>query len=202
MLSGRSIVLYTIIAVGLGAAMLGIAGEPARGLTEGNTESRVQVVIYEDLECPDCALFQAMMDSQLLVKYRDRVVFIHHDFPLVWHSWARKAAIASRFFAEETADLALSYRRETMAAAPTITESNFNDYLIAFARKHKVNAEKAIRALNDPRYVSLVQKDYRDGVLRGVQHTPTVFVGERRFVERVSYETLSRAIDEAISKTK
>ena len=57
------------------------------------TESKVRVLIYEDLQCPDCAEFRRMMDEKILPRYGERVAFIHRDFPLAKHAWARKAAI-------------------------------------------------------------------------------------------------------------
>ena len=35
-------------------------------IVEGRADSPVRVVIYEDLQCPDCAVFRRMMDEKLL----------------------------------------------------------------------------------------------------------------------------------------
>ena len=61
-------------------------------LIEGAAKSPVRVLIYEDLQCPDCADFRQMMDTHLLPKYGATVTFEHRDFPLAKHAWARKAA--------------------------------------------------------------------------------------------------------------
>ena len=78
------------------AAMSGKAAE--QHLMEGAAQSTVEVLIYEDLQCPDCADFRTMLDQQLLPRYAATVRFEHRDFPLAKHAWARKAAIAARFF--------------------------------------------------------------------------------------------------------
>ena len=88
-----------------------LALAPQQPLVEGNPSSQVRVVIYEDLQCPDCANFRRMLDEKLLPKYAATVAFEHRDFPLAKHSWARKAAIASRFFQDTSVELALKYRR-------------------------------------------------------------------------------------------
>ncbi|HPQ16423.1 MAG TPA: thioredoxin domain-containing protein, partial [Bryobacteraceae bacterium] len=85
--------------------MAALALAAQKPLVEGNPSSRVRVVIYEDLQCPDCANFRRMLDEKLLPKYAATVAFEHRDFPLPKHSWARKAAIASRFFQEIDAAL-------------------------------------------------------------------------------------------------
>ena len=56
------------------------------------------MIIYEDLQCSDCANFQRILDDRLLPRYGRRVAFEHRDFPLAKHAWARKATVAGRFF--------------------------------------------------------------------------------------------------------
>ncbi len=44
-------------------------------LIEGNAGSSVRVVIYEDLQCPDCASFPRMLDEHLLPRFREKAAF-------------------------------------------------------------------------------------------------------------------------------
>ena len=44
-------------------------------LVEGKADSPVRVLIYEDLQCPDCADFRVMLDQKLLPKYGAKVAF-------------------------------------------------------------------------------------------------------------------------------
>ena len=55
----------------LGAAILTAmsAFPAAQHLIEGAAQSPVRVVIYEDLQCPDCADFRVMLDEKLLPRY-------------------------------------------------------------------------------------------------------------------------------------
>src|ERR1700691_1544683 len=84
-------------------------------LVEGNPRSSVRVIIYEDLQCPDCADFRVMLDQELLTRFRSQVAFEHRDFPLAKHAWARKAAIASRFLEGISQAAALEFRTAVMA---------------------------------------------------------------------------------------
>ena len=59
-------------------------------ITEGNPTSPVKVVIYDDLQCSDCQNFRTMLDQKILPRYGDKVAFVHRDFPLGKHYWARK----------------------------------------------------------------------------------------------------------------
>jgi len=187
----------------LGAALLlsGV-GLAAQGLVEGRAGSPVRVVIYEDLQCPDCADLRVMMDKQILPKYGDRVEFVHRDFPLAKHAWARRAAVAARYFTEKDPQLGLEYRRHTMATQSETTADNFKDRMAEFARQHGLKPEDALAALDNPHYAELVEKDYQEGVGRGIVHTPTALVNGAPFIETFTFEAISKGIDDALAQAK
>ncbi|HKA00815.1 MAG TPA: thioredoxin domain-containing protein [Candidatus Solibacter sp.] len=183
----------------LGLLAITIAASAEQPLVEGRTESKVRVLIYEDLQCPDCAAFRRMMDDQILPRYGERVAFVHRDFPLAKHIWARKAAIAARYFAGVKPELALEYRRRTMAAIRETQAGNFNEKLSAFARDNGIDPAEAVAALDDHRLAALVERDFQDGVARGVAKTPTVFVGGKPFIEHFTFEEISQSIEDALA---
>jgi protein-disulfide isomerase len=180
--------------------MLAIAG--TERLVEGEPASPVRVIVFEDLQCPDCAAFRVMLDEKLLPKYRAAVAFEHRDFPLAKHAWARKAAIASRFFQGINPDLAFKYRRETMASLKATTADNFNERLAAFAQANEIDPLRAVAALEDPQLAAAVEKDVQEGVARGVAHTPTAIVNGTPFVETITFEEISKAIDTALVESR
>jgi protein-disulfide isomerase len=171
-------------------------------LTEGVAQSPVHVIIYEDLQCPDCATFRTMLDQQLLPRYGATVGFEHRDFPLAKHAWARKAAIAARFLDETQPGLGLAFRKFAMANLDQITAANFNPILTQFAEGHGVEPAKATAALADQRLADLVEKDYREGVARGIARTPTVLVNGRPFIETFTFEEIAQAIDAELAASK
>jgi protein-disulfide isomerase len=183
-----------------GAAAKAPAAKPQQFLTEGNPASPVRVVAYEDLQCADCAAYRSMMDEKLLPVYKDKVAFEHRDFPLPRHAWARKAAIAARFFQESSPALAVEFRRHLLANLKEITPDNFNDRLAEFARSNGADPARALAALAEPRWNDLVEKDYQDGIARGVSKTPTVFVNGRPFIETFTVEEISKAIEEELKR--
>lgn len=189
-MSGSLLAAFAAAAVGLSAQ---------QSLVEGFTESKVRVLIYEDLQCPDCAAFRQMMDETLLPRYAARVAFVHRDFPLAKHPWARKAAVVARYFAGVKPELGLAYRRYIMAAIQQTTADNFSGRLSQFARENRADPKSALAALDDQRLAALVERDFQDGVARGVTKTPTVFVNGKAFVESFSVEEVSQAIDDALA---
>ena len=165
---------------------------------EGNPESRVKVIIYEDLQCPDCAAFRQMMDQQLLPKFGSKVAFVHKDFPLAKHLWARMAAIAGRHFASVGPEIGVRYRQHMMANLRSITADNFREKIAAFAKAQGADPDAALKALDNAEYAALVERDFQEGVARGVAKTPTVFVNGRPFIESFTFEELAAAIEQAL----
>lgn len=165
---------------------------------EGNENSKVRVIVYEDLQCPDCADFRKMLDEHLLPKYGKKVAFEHRDFPLPKHAWARKAAIASRMMAEHRPDLYLEWRRYALSHITDITAEKFNDQLVAWAKAHDVNTVQLMQALDDKKLDAAVEADFRDGIARGVSKTPTVFVEGEPFVETIALADITAALDRAL----
>jgi len=183
--------------VALLASVAGLSAE--RPLVGGLAESKVRVLIYEDLQCSDCAVFRRMMDDKILPRYATRVAFVHRDFPLAKHAWARRAAIAARYFGNRKPELGLAYRRQIMATMKETTPDNFNSRLSQFAKDNGLDPAPVLAALDDARLAALVERDFQDGVARGVVHTPTVFVNGSPFIERFSFEEISQALDDALT---
>jgi len=171
-------------------------------LTEGAAKSPVRVIIYEDLQCPDCADFRKIMDAELLPKYAATVTFEHRDFPLAKHAWARKAAIAARYFEASQAGLGLAWRKYAMSHQGEINAANFDEKLAEFARQSGSDPAKAVAALGDAHLAAMVEKDVQDGVARGIAHTPTALVNGQPFVETITFEEISKTIDSELAAAK
>ena len=166
-----------------------------RELVEGNPASPVKVVIYEDLQCGDCLNFRLLLDGKLLPKYGTRVAFVHRDFPLAKHDWARPAAIASRWVQEQSPALAVVFRREIMSEQNHITTANLKPWIVEFAVRNDLDPKGMLHSLEDPHLNAMVDQDYQGGVARGLTRTPTVIVGGQKLVETIIYEDVARALD-------
>jgi protein-disulfide isomerase len=169
---------------------------------EGNPASSVRVIIYEDLQCSDCADFRKVLDQHLLPKFRSTVAFEHRDFPLVKHAWARPASIAARHFASVKPELGVAWRRYAMANQKLITAENFRARLQAFAKKNGADAAKAVAALDDPALAAAVEKDYQEGVARGIAKTPTVLVNGEPFIEKFPLADIRKAIEREVAAAR
>jgi protein-disulfide isomerase len=169
-------------------------------LVEGKAESPVRVVVYEDLQCPDCAAFRVMLDQKLLPKYGAKVAFEHRDFPLAKHSWARPASVAARYFQSISPELAVRFRQETMKSLREIKVETFADWVRRFAERNGQDPAQAVAALADEKLQAAVDKDFQEGVARGIARTPTALVNGVPFIETFTFEEISRGIDEALEE--
>jgi protein-disulfide isomerase len=167
---------------------------------EGNPASPVKVLIYEDLQCSDCARFRVLMDEKILPRYGSRVAFIHRDFPLGKHDWAVPAAIAARWVYEQSNELGIIVRREMLSEQDSINSHNLKPWLVDFAYRNHLDPKGIVDSLSDRRLGALVDQDRQSAVARGVSRAPTVFVGGQPFVETIIYDDLARALDEALAK--
>jgi protein-disulfide isomerase len=188
-----------LLALLLMGGCVSLSAAPA-GVVEGNPASPVKVLIYEDLQCSDCANLSVLLDQKILPRYGSKVAFIHRDFPLGKHDWARPAAIAARWVYEQDRDLGIIFRRELMAEQNSVTSQNLKAWLVEFAARNKLDRKGILDSLNDKRLAALVDQDLQGGVARGVSRTPTVYVGGQPLVETILYEDLARAIDAALAK--
>lgn len=61
----------------------------------GNPQSKVRVIIFHDLECPDCAHWHGAFETQF-PSFGSRVAFEFRDCPLPQHLWSFNAAVIAR----------------------------------------------------------------------------------------------------------
>jgi protein-disulfide isomerase len=177
----------------------GAASSARTDVVEGNPASNVKVLIYDDLQCGDCARFRQMLDEKLLPKYGARVAFIHRDYPLPKHEWAREAAVAARWVSEQSTQLGITFRRELLAEHDNVSQQNLKRWLTEFAARNHLDQKGIVDSLTDQRLGTLVDQDRQAAVARGVTKTPTVYVGGVPFVENIIYDDVARAIDEALA---
>lgn len=168
---------------------------------QGSPQSPVRVVIFEDLQCGDCAWLSRKLSEKLLPLYAARVGFEHRDFPLPKHNWARGAAIAARYFHSLDPELGFTFRREILSELAQITVEAFPLWVRAFAKRHSRDPDRSQAALADSDIAALVEADYQAGLALSVAKTPTVFAGERVFAEWVPMEELMAVLDAVLAAT-
>jgi protein-disulfide isomerase len=162
--------------------------------------AKVAVVVFEDLECPDCArLYPVVVE----VAGAHHVPVVLHDFPLPRHPWAFDAALFARFFDTKSEKTGNDFRGYIYQNQPQITRENLRQYVQKFADDNKVPLPFVI----DPegKLKAKIKADYDLGQQIGIEHTPTIFVigkggAATPFVEVADRVQLSQVIEDMLKK--
>jgi len=157
--------------------------------------AQVALVVFEDLQCPDCRR-AAPLVAQAGQTYKIPVV--RHDFPLPMHNWSYQAAVLARYFDTHSKTLGNAFRDSVFEHQLEITPDNLHGFAEKFAAEHKVDLPFVV----DPagKLAALVNADKELGKSINLQHTPTIYVVSNKragkpFVEVVDRSQLYALID-------
>ncbi len=133
--------------------------------------ARAAIVMFEDLECPDCSRAYPVVWE---TANSHKVPVVLHDFPLQGHPWSFDAAVYARFFDTKSEKLGNDFRGFIFSNQPQITKDNLRQYIQKFADDNKVPLPFAIDP--DGKLKDKVIADRNFGMQIKLQHTPTIFV--------------------------
>ena len=133
--------------------------------------SKVAIIVFEDLECPDCARAAPLL-HEAAKSYK--IPLVQHDFPLRQHPWSMEAAVNARFFDTKSAKLGDDYRLYIFQNQPYITKENLRGYTERFAEQNKV----VLPFVVDPsgELAAKVNADSQLGQRIPLDHTPTIYI--------------------------
>lgn len=183
-----------LLACVLGSASLALAQNvnPALRPPKG---AQVAIVVFEDLECPDCARAAPLLEEAAKTY---GIPVVRHDYPLQIHPWAYQAAILARYFDTHAKKLGNEFRDTVFQSQREITQDNLRAFAEKFASEHKIDLPFVI----DPqgKLAALVEADRNLGNSLRLDHTPTIYVVSAKntskpFVEVVDRSQLFQLID-------
>ena len=157
------------------------------------------MVVYENLQCGDCAALRHMLDRQILPQYGASVAFEFYDFPSVKHVWSRLVSAAALYVEAHDTLLAPGFRRFALDNIERIRQSGFEVVLKQWCGYYNLNPMQMIAGLADKQLALNVESSHQQGVARGVKKTPTVFIGDEVLIETFTAEELSQAIERALN---
>jgi protein-disulfide isomerase len=183
------------IAVVFVFAPLARAQEPVNPVLRPPKGAQVAIVVFEDLECPDCRRASPLLEEAAKTY---KIPLVIHDFPLPFHEWSFDAAVIARYFDSHSKTLGNEYRDYTFEHQPEITKDNLRAFSEKFAADHKVDLPFVV----DPqgKFAKLVTDDRDLGKGIPIEHTPTIYVVSNKtqgkpFVEVVDRSQLYQLID-------
>ena len=159
--------------------------------------AKVAIVMFEDMECPSCALNYPVV---LEAGKAHHVPVLVRDFPLgPKHPWSFEAAVYARFFDSNSEKLGNDFRAYIFKNQPQITPGNLRQYVQKFADDSHLPLPFAI----DPegKLKAKVEADHDLGLRLGVNQTPTIFVVSNTESQQVdSVDHLSQIIEDMQKK--
>jgi protein-disulfide isomerase len=158
--SAAVLLSMSTLAWGFDTAML----KPPKG-------SKVAIIAFEDLECPQCAKAAPLL-HEAAKKYN--VPLVQYDFPLKQHPWSYEAAVNARFFDSKSLKLGDDYRLYIFQNQNSITKQNLRGVTEKWASDHGVTLPFVV----DPsgQFSGKVEADRQMGERIPLQHTPTVYI--------------------------
>lgn len=189
--------LLSLAATVLAFGIAGWAKPPAAGPdpVAGNPQASVRVIIYQDLECPDCAQWHGVLESTILPKYGKQVAFEFRDFPLRQHRWSFNAAVIARYFDTRSVPVGLAWRDYCFTHQDELTPDNLINRAAAWAAPHGVSRAQIEQVFSRSDLFAEVQADLKRGETDHVQHTPTVLLDGK---EATTPEGLEQMLTQAL----
>ena len=184
--------LVCLLLVMTGSGFAQSASNPALKPPKG---AAVAIVVFEDLECPDCARAAPLLEEAAKTY---SIPVVRHDFPLQMHPWAMDAAILARYFDTHSKKIGNQFRDTVFQHQLEINKDNLRAFADKFAQAQKVDLPFVV----DPqgKLAGLIEADRNLGNSIGLNHTPTIYVVSNKnvgkpFVEVVDRSQLFQLID-------
>lgn len=179
------------------------ASRPARG---GPANAPVEIIGFDDLECPFCAKMNAALFPALLERYKDQVHIVYLDFPLSIHPWAMHAAVDANCLAAQShtaywndVDYVHAHAAEIGGQPASLAKALTDLDRIALneGAKQKVNAT-ALDACVKKQDETQVRASMKEGDALKVDATPVLYINGEKVEGAVPIEDVYRMIDQAL----
>jgi protein-disulfide isomerase len=157
--------------------------------------AQVAIVVFEDLQCPDCRRAAPLLEE---AGRTYKIPVVRHDYPLPMHNWSMQAAIFARYFDTKSKALGNEFRDYIFEHQLEINPDNLRGFAEKFAAEKKVDLPFVLDP--DGKLAALINADKNLGTSIGLNHTPTIYVVSNKrtgkpFVEVVDRSQLYALID-------
>ena len=178
-------------------------GRPARG---GGEKAPVEIVVFDDLECPFCAKMHAQLFPALLERYGNNVRIVYRDYPLSQHPWAMRAAVDANCLGALSTpgywtmvDYVHAHAADFGGAEKSVEKANqeLDKLALEEAAKNKVNTSE-VEACVKKQDTAAVKASMKLGDDLGVEATPVLFINGEKLEGAYPVEDVFRMVDEAM----
>ncbi|MEM2137926.1 MAG: thioredoxin domain-containing protein [Candidatus Anstonellaceae archaeon] len=190
-----ALLLSAILLFGCTAAPLpeGVTadGRPYRGAAN----PRVVIYEYSDFECPFCAQAVGTVDETLRA-YPDSVQLQYRHFPLEVHPRGVPAAVAAECAAEQGKFWQMHDR--LFANQNALSDAD----LAKYAQELGLDMGKFAECQKSDDALSRVESDRLEGMAKGVQATPTFFIGQSSIRGSQPISKFKQVVDSELARAR
>jgi predicted DsbA family dithiol-disulfide isomerase len=161
------------------------------GPLRGDEKAPLTICEFSDFQCPHCKAAEPIL-KKLLDDYKGKVRLEFKNFPLSSHPDARNAAAAA---------VAAGYQGKFWPMHDRLFEHQ--DKMSAAdlehdARELKLDVQRWYADL--PAAGTQVDSERAEGLALQIDHTPTIYIGDREYRGPLRYEFLKDWVDEALAR--
>jgi protein-disulfide isomerase len=162
--------------------------------SKGSAAAQVTIVEFTDYQCPSCAATHPLLEK-LMAEYAGKVRLVVRDFPLDSHKDARGAAEAAE--AARAQGKYWEFVRLLFENQKALDGASLREY----AGRTGLDLARFDADIKSPAGRAQVNRDIQEGLMAGVDSTPTIFVNGKR-VRQNTYEDLKSAVESALKVAK
>ena len=141
-------------------------------LIRGNKDAKITIVEYSDFQCPYCILYHSSLLE--LIQKDTNVRWVYRHFPLSFHPYARKAAIAAEAAAKQ--GKFGEYADKLAANSQSDGTGIKDDDLLKYATDLGLDLNKFKNDLNDKAIAAKIDNSVKDGQALNIQGTPASYI--------------------------
>ncbi len=153
----------------------------------GDLDAPVQLIIYDDFECPFCARFYDTV-NQIKEYFGNKVVVVFRHFPLRFHPNAMNAALASECAAEQGKFWEMYDKIFADNKARRLSVEQFKKD----AKDLGLDLVKFNQCLDTKKYKDKIERQMLEGRNAGVTGTPGNFINGRPLPGAYPFEDFER----------
>ena len=167
-------------------------------LSIGSIDAKVTVKVFSSLTCPHCANFHTAVFNNLKKDYIDKglVRFEHHAFPLDLAALNAEVIVRCQTDNNRKFELLEEVYNKQKFWAVGSDINKINDLIKKVGSSFDLTEEKMNKCLKDNEAQEEIlnqrieaQKKYK------IDSTPTIIVNEKKYTNKVDYETFKKIID-------
>ncbi len=175
-----------------------LKGEPSKG----GANAKVTIVEYSDFQCPFCSKGYATMENQVLKEYGDKVKFYYKHYPLPFHPWAEKGAVAAECAKEQKPEAFWKLYSSFFENQAQISPDSVKEKASGFLQGTGIDMAKWNDCFDNSKSLPKVKAQMAEGASVGVRGTPGFIINGRLVSGAQPFENFKNVIDDELASVK